>query len=225
MGERIMLLIASPVSELTRYWGTGFNETFLIRRAGDLPSLKRDMDTHKPAILLLDLDLPDLGEAAGVAELQKLSPITRILVATRTFNANEELSLLRIGVMGCFRKDIDSALLSRIVTVVQEGGLWITRSLIPGLMEEIRSRHGDMVKESPAGKNHSLQLLTRREHEVATLVSRGASNKQIARALNISDRTVKAHLTTTFQKLGITDRLHLALYMSGNEESALEGQG
>jgi DNA-binding NarL/FixJ family response regulator len=127
--------------------------------------------------------------------------------------------------MGCFRKDIDPALLSRIVTVVREGGLWITRSLIPGLIGEIRAKHGDRVKENPVRKNHFLHLLTPREQEVATLVSSGASNKQIARALNISDRTVKAHLTTTFQKLGITDRLHLALYMSGNGEDEQGSRG
>lgn len=212
-----MLLIATPALELTRHWEAGCNKTFQIQHAGDLPSLRRGMDVHKPTVLLLDFDLPGLGDVPGVVALQKLSPTTRILVATRTFNEDEELSLLRIGVMGCFRKDIDSALLNRVVTVVRDGGLWITRSLIPGLIEEIRTRHGDRVKEEhPVSQNHPLQLLTRREQEVATLVSSGASNKQIARKLNISDRTVKAHLTTTFQKLGITDRLHLALFMSGN---------
>ncbi len=220
-----MLLIASPALELTRHWETGFNETFLIRRASDLPSLKQTIDTQKPTILLLDFDLPDLGGVAGIAALQKLSPATRILVATRTFDADEELSFLRIGVMGCFRKDIDPAMLSRIVTVVREGGLWIARSLIPGLIEQIRVRHGDRVKENPVRKNHGLQILTPREQEVATLVGSGASNKQIARTLNISDRTVKAHLTTTFQKLGITDRLHLALYISGNTEGEQGSRG
>jgi DNA-binding NarL/FixJ family response regulator len=183
------------------------------------------MGTQNPSVLLLDFDLPDLGEVAGVAALQKLSPTTRILVATRAFDADEELSLLRIGAMGCFRKDIDPALLNRVVTVVRDGGLWITRSLIPGLIEEIRDRHGDRVKEAPARKNLHLHLLTRREQEVATLVGSGASNKQIARLLNISDRTVKAHLTTTFQKLGITDRLRLALYMSANGASEQESGG
>lgn len=219
-----MLLMASPVLELTRHWETGCDKTVLIRRAGDFPSLKRIMEAEKPAILLLDFDFPDLGGVAGVAALQQLSPTTKILVATQLFNADEELALLRVGVMGCFRKDIDLALLNRVVTVVREGGLWITRSLIPGLIEEIRARHGDKVKDVPVRKNHRLEFLTRREQEVATLVGSGASNKQIARMLNISDRTVKAHLTTVFQKLGVTDRLHLGLYMSGNGGGEPESQ-
>lgn len=211
-----MLLIACPVLDVARHWETGFKETDLIRRATDLPSLTQLMGAQTPAILLLDFDLPGLGGVEGIAALHGLSPTTQILVATQAFDADEELSFLRIGAMGCFRKDIDPALLSRVVTVVREGGVWITRSLIPVLIEEIRTRHGVKVTVAPARENNHLQLLTRREQEVATLVSSGASNKQIARVLNISDRTVKAHLTTTFQKLGITDRLHLALYMSGN---------
>lgn len=211
-----MLLIATPVLALARRWGTGCNETVLIQRVSDFSSLNRAMVTQAPAALLLDFDFPDLGGLAGIAALQKLSPATRMLVATQAFNADEELSLLRIGVLGCFRKDIDPAVLTRALTVVREGGLWITRSLVPDLIQEIRDRHGNKAKDFPEGKNNPLQLLTPREHEVATLVGSGASNKQVARALNISDRTVKAHLTTTFQKLGISDRLHLALYMSGN---------
>lgn len=219
-----MLLIATPVLELARHWETGCNDVFPVQHADGLPSLRRAMDIQTPAVLLLDFDFPGLGGVAGIAVLQKLSPTTRILVATQVFDADEELSLLRIGVMGCFRKDIDSVLLNRVVTVVREGGLWITRSLIPELIEEIRTRHGDRVRENPAGNNQHLQLLTPREQEVAALVSNGASNKQIARKLNISDRTVKAHLTTTFQKLGITDRLHLALFMNGSGKAGQESR-
>jgi DNA-binding NarL/FixJ family response regulator len=65
-------------------------------------------------------------------------------------------------------------------------------------------------------------MLTPRERDIARLVSNGACNKNIARELNISERTVKAHLTTIFQKLGIADRLHLALYVSGNAEARQE---
>jgi len=212
-----MILIASLIGELVEHWEKGLREATVVRRVNDLASLEAAMATLKPTLLILDMDLPGFSGVVGVAALQKLSSTTRILVSTRAFDPEEELSLLRAGVMGCFRKDIDPDLLNRVVMVVREGGLWITRSLIPGLIEEIRTRHQDKVQVEPAKKTNSLHQLTPREQEVATLVSNGASNKQIARTLDISDRTVKAHLTTIFQKLSIADRLHLALYVNGSE--------
>lgn len=215
-----MVLIASRIKELVDHWEKGLREAATIRRVNDLASLEAVMATLKPALLILDMDLPGFGGVAGVVVLQKLSPATRILVSTRAFDPEEELSLLRAGVMGCFRKDIDPDLLNRVVTVVREGGLWVTRSLIPGLIEEIRTKHRDRVQAEPAKKTNGLHQLTPREQEVAALVGSGANNKQIARTLDISDRTVKAHLTTIFQKLNIADRLRLALYVNGTS-----GQG
>lgn len=212
-----MVLIASPVDELVEHWEKGLREAAVVRRVDNMASLAAAVAALKPALLILDMDLPGFSGAAGVAALQKLSSTTRILVSTRAFDPEEELSLLRAGVMGCFRKDIDPDLLNRVVTVVREGGLWVTRSLIPGLIEEIRTRHRDRVQAEPAKRTNSLHQLTPREQEVAALVGNGANNKQIARALDISDRTVKAHLTTVFQKLSIADRLHLALYVNGRE--------
>ncbi len=212
-----MVLIASLVNELVEHWGNGLRKTAAIRRVNDLASLEKAMAALKPALLILDMDLPGFSGVTGIAALQKLSPTTRILVSAHAFDPEEELSLLRVGVMGCFRKEIDPDLLNRVVTVVREGGLWVTRSLIPGLIEEIRTRHQDKVRTEPAKKTNDLHQLTPREQEVAALVGMGSSNKQIARKLDISDRTVKAHLTTIFQKLNITDRLHLALYVNGSE--------
>lgn len=210
-----MFLIASPADELVRHWQKGLGEAATRLQAADLAAVEQAMVRFNPAVLALDCDMPGLNGATGVSMLQKLSPTTQILAFTRAFDANEELALLRVGVVGCCRKDIDPDLLNRVVTVVLQGGLWVTRSLIPSLIDEIRLRHSGHVKDTPA-KPSSLHVLTRREQEVAALIGNGASNKQIARALDISDRTVKSHLTAIFQKLGIADRLHLALYMNAN---------
>lgn len=209
-----MVLIACLIDELVHHWEKGLRDAPAIRRVNDLAALEAAMATFRPALLILDMDLPGFPGVAGVAALQKLNAATRILVSTRAFDPEEELSLLRAGVMGCFRKDIDPDLLNRVVMVVREGGLWVTRSLIPGLIEEIRARHRDRVQSEPAKKANGLRQLTPREQEVAALVGNGSSNKQIARTLDISDRTVKAHLTAIFQKLSIADRLHLALYVN-----------
>lgn len=210
-----MFLVASPVAELVSHWEKGLGEAAVVLRAADLSSVEQAMTRHNPAVLILDFDMPGLNGTSGVSRLQKSSQATQILAFTSAFDADEELSLLRVGVMGCCRKDIAPDLLNRVVTVIQKGGLWVTRSLIPGLIDEIRMRHGSRVKEAPV-RSPPLHLLTRREQEIAALIGGGASNKQIARVLDISDRTVKSHLTTIFQKLGIADRLRLALYMNAN---------
>jgi DNA-binding NarL/FixJ family response regulator len=85
--------------------------------------------------------------------------------------------------------------------------------LVPRLMEELRSLTEREQAASHADPDGRLERLTRREREIARLIGGGASNKEIAKQLSISDRTVKAHITTIFHKLGFSDRLRLALFV------------
>jgi DNA-binding NarL/FixJ family response regulator len=87
---------------------------------------------------------------------------------------------------------------------------------MPRLLDELGVRsHGEYAKRAAAGR---LVYLTEREREIAALVGSGGTNKQIARQLDISERTVKAHLTEVFRKLGIADRLKLALLLAGSDQ-------
>jgi DNA-binding NarL/FixJ family response regulator len=100
-----------------------------------------------------------------------------------------------------------------IVDAVLRGELWIRRTLTPRLLDELGAR----LREESEGRREAvarLQALTRREREIADLVGNGESNKEIARRLDITERTVKAHLTEIFRKLRIADRLKLALVIT-----------
>ena len=113
--------------------------------------------------------------------------------------------------------------MKRVVVAVQQGELWIRRSITPRLLDELGvMRHNFQTSRADVGR---LAELTQREREIAAHVGNGESNKQIARQLSITERTVKAHLSEIFRKLGIADRLKLALQVRGLPELDVKASG
>ena len=113
--------------------------------------------------------------------------------------------------MGYCNAHATPELLHTIEAVVRNHGLWVGESLLTRLIGGIG------VRSPMAGKHHDhpvLETLSEREREVALCVARGEHNKEIARQLNLAERTIKAHLTSVFEKLGVRDRLQLALLLS-----------
>ena len=124
----------------------------------------------------------------------------------------EALHVLQLGVAGYSHAYIDAAVLKEIKTVITHGGLWIGQDVLQRLIE---------VTVTLAGSGTSyvdtmLNKLTPREKDVALEASKGLSNKEIARVLDITERTVKAHLAASFIKIGAKDRLQLALMLNTN---------
>jgi DNA-binding NarL/FixJ family response regulator len=115
-------------------------------------------------------------------------------------------------------------LIHKVLDAIDQGQIWVRSSFIPTLLEELSKQakrkinvSQDALAEStveilPAVSHENpLSILTQREREIATLVGQGECNKRIAQCLQISEQTVKAHLTVIFRKLNVTDRVHLAL--------------
>ena len=102
-------------------------------------------------------------------------------------------------------------MLQQVATVISNQGLWVGPNLLSRM---IRASLAAEVK-APVNADQ-LKELSAREHQVARSVARGANNKEIAREMDITERTVKAHLSAIFLKLRVRDRLHLALWMRGN---------
>src|SRR5437660_355680 len=93
-------------------------------------------------------------------------------------------------------------------------GQWIERTKLLHLLEELTSVREPRPEAAPLGAGDRLSRLTQREREVADLIASGASNREIALQLHVTEATVKAHLTATFRKLGVTDRLQLGLFLT-----------
>jgi DNA-binding NarL/FixJ family response regulator len=175
-----------------------------------MSALTRAMIDRVPNVLLLSLDLPDLGGTAGIRQLRRLSPRTRIVALSDVMDENEELEVLRIGARG-YAGPLSSEVLSKMIDRVQQGEVWAARKTIGALLDELFD--GDEAEEL-AGIPDELNRLTARERDIVRLLASGATNKEMAQTLNVAVSTVKANLTKIFRKLGQPDRLRLALYAS-----------
>jgi two-component system, NarL family, nitrate/nitrite response regulator NarL len=208
-----LVLLASGLAGLRKRWRQSLERHFIVHEVTERSSLERTLTTRRASVLLLDLDLPELGGIRGVAGLQRLRPATKIVALTSHPDEQEGITALKAGVRGYCDRDIDPRLLPKALDVVQKGEIWVGRKLIPHLLEELTALTEQQEKEAPVGLDSSLDRITPRERQIVQLLSSGASNKEIAKNLNVTERTVKAHLTAIFRKLGISGRLQLALFV------------
>jgi DNA-binding NarL/FixJ family response regulator len=165
--------------------------------------------TRNPYLLLM-LDpalIPGSGTNA-IEELVVAAADTRIVILETADSPEiDQVKLFKQGVHGFCDSAITPELLIKAVTAVGRGELWLQRSLITRVVEEL-------ARGRTPSTGNKVKCLTPRELEVAQMVHMGGNNKTIARQLDISERTVKAHLSAIFRKLDIENRLHLALFFN-----------
>jgi DNA-binding NarL/FixJ family response regulator len=213
-----VILLASPSPELLHRWEEALRAFGTLVAIDQADSVRTSLLRERPQMLLLDLDLRGLDTPKAIARARNLSLATSIVALSGPISEETEVDLFKAGVRGYCRNSIDPQLLKRVVVAVQLGELWVRRSLMSRLLDElgVRSSYAVHDKRAVIGR---LACLTVREHEIAALVGSGGTNKEIARQLDISERTVKAHLTEIFRKLGIADRLKLALLLVANNSA------
>lgn len=214
------LILASAHQKRLASWGRGLNgfvsTSLMVNR---MDALRDDVARVKPEVLLLDLDLLELNGRNSVALLRRLCAETRTIIMGDAISESLEWELLKAGVRGCCRNEIEPDFLKQVVDAVQLGELWIRRSLTCRLIDELgKTTSKNKAYRATLGL---LNSLTQREYDIAVRVKNGESNKQIAHACSITERTVKAHLTEIFIKLGVTDRLNLALVISADNRNSL----
>ena len=127
--------------------------------------------------------------------------------------------MLEAGAKGYCSMEMDPVLLTKAVKMVQKGEVWVGRKVISHLLDTLVSLTEQQRNRSLPKADPSLDVLTPREKEIVQQIGGGSSNKEIAHQLHVSEKTVKAHLTSIFRKLGVSDRLHLALYVNGHRPS------
>jgi DNA-binding NarL/FixJ family response regulator len=208
-----MVVVASEDASLMDRWAVALGgRGTLIRRVRQLEEAEGVLSGRQPGVLLLDLALRDLNGPPGIGDLNGFSPATRIIAMGHQPNDDEGIAVLRAGARGYCNVHIDPRLLAKAVETVQLGEVWIGRRLIDRLIAMVGSPATSRVD---ADYGIDLDALTAREQEIALHVGSGCSNKTIAQRLGITERTVKAHLGSVFGKLGVRDRLQLALLVTG----------
>src|SRR5262249_35443051 len=124
------------------------------------------------------------------------------------------VTALKAGVRGYCHSNVAPGLLRRAVDRVQDGEIWAGRKVLSKLVDDLASHVGVRDVETPARWIGELDRLSSRQQEIARLVSGGASNREIANHLRITEKTVKGYLTAIFQKLGLSRRVQLALLVT-----------
>jgi DNA-binding NarL/FixJ family response regulator len=161
--------------------------------AGDGPAAVSLATSLRPDIVLLDLKLPGMD---GIAVLRPLREAgLRVLVLTSATEPTVASQAIRAGASGVVYKDIDPAALVRAIRSVHDGNVLLAPEAF-----------GSLVRGSRA------DTLTAREREVLAGIADGKSNREIARSLRVSEKTVKAHVSAVLAKLGVQDRTQAAVY-------------
>ena len=166
--------------------------------AGDGPTALALAAEQQPDVILLDLKLPGLD---GLAVLEQLKNTTaKVLVLTSVTDPVAAGRAMREGAAGVLYKDVDPDALVRAIRAVHDGHLLLAAEAAGTLLQ-------------PAtGPGRGLDALTAREREVLAELAKGRSNREIARALHVAEKTVKAHVSSVLAKLGVQDRTQAALF-------------
>jgi len=168
---------------------------------------------HTPDVILLDLKLPGMDGIAVLGELRARENAARVLVLTSATDPASASLAVRSGAAGVLYKDVDPDALVRAIRSVHDGHLLLASEAA-----------GPLVRSAgtwgPGTLGSGLDALTSREREVLAELTKGRSNREIARALGVSEKTVKAHVSSVLAKLGVQDRTQAALLAVRHERGA-----
>lgn len=179
----------------------------VVAEAADGVECINKLEEVTPDVLLLDINMPNMNGLEVLQKMKEKKIKVKVLVLTIHSEVEYLLKAVDIGVNGYLLKDSESAELKKAINAVVNGENYIQPSLIPVLNAKMIDRDKDTVK---------IESLTRRELEVLKNMSYGMYNKEIAEKLDISERTVKNHISNIFKKIEVTDRTQAAVFAIRN---------
>lgn len=205
-------IFVSTLPKLIGSWVEAFPDALLVKDVLEVSSNLEIVASYSAALIFW-LHINDSEKEllpATIAKLLQAYPDAKIVVLANTPSHAETLQALSAGAMGYAHAYSAPEMLKEIRTVIHHGGIWLGQQLLKRLIEtsvKLIGNRSEVVEEL-------LGRLTSREKEVAIEAAKGLSNKEIARGLKITERTVKAHLAKSFERLGVKDRLQLALMLN-----------
>lgn len=179
----------------------------VIAEAKDGIECLKKLEYEKPDILLLDLTMPNMNGIHVLNEIKRKKITVKVLVLTVHNEAEFIVGAMEAGANGYILKESELSELKNAITTVLKNETYIQPSLLPILNLKIENKNTDIEK---------LKALTKREKEILIQLAGGMFNKEIANNLNISERTVKNHISNIFKKIDVSDRTQAAVFAIRN---------
>jgi DNA-binding NarL/FixJ family response regulator len=181
----------------------------VVAEARDGSDVQEVLEEHQPDILLLDLKMPGVDGLTALQKLQNSWTKTKVIVLTASEDKNQFVQAMKFGTCGIVRKQTATELLINSIRKVHAGEIWLDSDTTAAVMRQFSSP----TETGPLGsRDRDRSPLSQRERQIVVLVAQGFRNKEMAEKMVISEQTVKNHMHNIFDKLGVSDRLELALY-------------
>lgn len=186
------------------------NDFVVVGEAKDGNEVLDVVRQTEPDILLLDLRMPALDGLSVLQSLKTISARCKVIILTASEDKNEFVQAMKLGCSGIVLKQTATELLYKSIRKVHQGEIWLDSHTTAAVMRQFASP-ARLTPTDRKGRSERSPL-SQREREIVALVAQGFKNKEIAEKIFISEQTVKNHLHNIFDKLGVSDRLELALY-------------
>jgi DNA-binding NarL/FixJ family response regulator len=173
----------------------------VVGEAADGESAVTAIERLHPDVVLMDLVMPGMGGVAAIRRLRERVPDTRVVVLTSFTSDDQVIPAVQAGAAGYLLKDVEPSGLEAAIRLVHQGEALLDPQVAGRVMEEV-------AHPAPGS---DVASLTPREREVLGLLGRGMSNRELADALVVSEKTVKTHVSNILMKLGVHDRTQAAL--------------
>jgi two-component system, NarL family, nitrate/nitrite response regulator NarL len=173
-----------------------------------------------PDVMLMELKLPKLDGLSVLRNLQSRTIRSKIIVFTGSESKEELVEAMKLGCSGVLLKTAANSLIEKSIQKVHEGEIWLDSNTTAAVIRQFAAPISESFSNNgtPSGEKVSRDRaqLSQREREIIVLIAQGYKNKEIAEKMFITEQTVKNHLHNVFDKVGVSDRLELALYAIHN---------
>jgi two-component system, NarL family, response regulator DegU len=168
----------------------------------------KKLNSISPDIVLMDIGLPGINGIEATTEISKTFPLVKVLILSMRDGEEIVLEAVKAGAKGYILKDTPQEELFKAIKIIYNGGNYIQPQLAYRIFKKMVSSEGLSLKT----KEPAPHELSHRQTEILKLIAQGMPNKEIAEALIISEKTVKAHLRSIFRRLEISNRAQAVIY-------------
>ena len=202
------ILLSSANDTVIQRWLDLLKDKYDLDQANSLSKLKKLCTDEKFDLILLHRSLVDPDT---FIEIRRLNPLGKVFLLSDQPNEDEGLAFLKLGIVGYANTYVSAERLIEAVRVVSSGAVWLGQQVMQRL---ILDSYAKAKEKAVSNSGKKLKRLTKRESEIANLIAQGQSNLEIAANLKITERTVKAHLSSIYEKTKTGSRLNLALLIN-----------